>query len=158
MYSSEDFERLFIRYKSEAYPKGESIQTFCHRNNVPYNLFEKWYKDTRHKVVEVKVSGRPSQPETDKPEEEGRQQNEEKVVSVQNRRIARTDRCAYLRAVNIKIIVICTAVKILKGFSSVTRVRPIRRARASRRSVIGTMSPTTCLRNGTRIRGTRSWK
>ena len=52
MYSSEDFERLFIRYKSEAYPKGESIQTFCHRNNVPYNLFEKWYKDTRHKVVE----------------------------------------------------------------------------------------------------------
>ena len=53
-------ERLFIRYKSEAYPKGESIQTFCHRNNVPYNLFEKWYKDTRHKVVEVNVSGRPS--------------------------------------------------------------------------------------------------
>ena len=82
MYSSEDFERLFIRYKSESYPKGESIQTFCHRNNVPYNLFEKWYKDTRHKVVEVKVSGRPSQPETDKPEEEGRQQNEEKVTEV----------------------------------------------------------------------------
>ena len=75
MYSSEDFERLFIRYKSEAYPKGESIQRFCHRNNVPYNLFEKWYKDTRHKVVEVKVSGRPS-------EEEGRQQNEEKVTEV----------------------------------------------------------------------------
>ena len=49
MYSSKDFERLFIRYKSEAYPKGESIQTFCHRNNVPYNLFEKWYKDTRHR-------------------------------------------------------------------------------------------------------------
>ena len=82
MYSSEDFERLFIRYKSESYPKGESIQTFCHRNNVPYNLFEKWYKDTRRKVVEVKVSGRPSQPETDKPEEEGRQQNEEKVTEV----------------------------------------------------------------------------
>ena len=82
MYSSEDFERLFIRYKSESYPKGESIQTFCHRNNVPYNLFEKWYKDTRHKVVEVKVSGRPSHPETDKPEEEGRQQNEEKVTEV----------------------------------------------------------------------------
>lgn len=66
MYSSEDFERLFIRYKSESYPNGESIQTFCHRNNVPYNLFEKWYKDTRHKVVEVNISGRPSLPETDK--------------------------------------------------------------------------------------------
>ena len=58
MYNREDLERLFIRYKSEAYPKGKSIRTFCHRNNVPYNLFEKWYKDTRHKVVEVDVSGR----------------------------------------------------------------------------------------------------
>ena len=51
MYSREDFERLFIRYKGEAYPCGESIQAFCHRNNVPYNLFEKWYKDTRHRAV-----------------------------------------------------------------------------------------------------------
>ncbi len=67
------FERLFIRYKGEAYPKGENIQTFCHRNNVPYNLFEKWYKDTRHKVVEVNVSDRPSQAETGKPKEEGQQ-------------------------------------------------------------------------------------
>lgn len=82
MYSSEDFEKLFIRYKSEAYPKGESIQMFCHSNNVPYNLFEKWYKDMRHKVVEVNVSDRPSQPETNKPEEEGRQLKEEKVMEV----------------------------------------------------------------------------
>ena len=42
MYSSEDFERLFIRYKGEAYSRGESIQRFCHRNNIPYNQFEKW--------------------------------------------------------------------------------------------------------------------
>ena len=69
MYSSEDFERLFIRYKGEAYPRGESIQTFCHRNNVPYNLFEKWYKDTRHRVVEVAVDGRPSTAEEEKPAE-----------------------------------------------------------------------------------------
>lgn len=41
MYSSEDFEGLFICYKNEAYPKGESIQVLFHRNNVPYNLFEK---------------------------------------------------------------------------------------------------------------------
>ena len=80
MYSSEDFERLFIRYKGEAYPKGESIQTFCHRNNVPYNLFEKWYKDTRHRVVEVNVSGRPPQLETDKPQEEGQQKEERTTV------------------------------------------------------------------------------
>ena len=66
MYSSEDFERLFIRYKGDAYPRGESIQTFCHRNNVPYNLFEKWYKDTRHRVVEVSVVGGPSTMEEEK--------------------------------------------------------------------------------------------
>lgn len=65
MYSSEDFEGLFICYKNEAYPKGESIQALCHRNNVPCNLFEKWYKDTRHKVVEVAVSGCPSTAEAD---------------------------------------------------------------------------------------------
>ncbi len=69
MYSSEDFERLFIRYKGEVYPLGESIQTFCHRNNVPYNLFEKWYKDTRHRVVEVMVDGRPSAVGAEKPAE-----------------------------------------------------------------------------------------
>ena len=44
MYSSEDFERLFIRYKGEVYLRNESIQSFYHRNNVPYNLFEKWYR------------------------------------------------------------------------------------------------------------------
>ena len=76
MYSSEDFERLFIRYKGESYPKGESIQTFCHRNNVPYNLFEKWYKDTRHKVVEVSVSGRPSPQEEEKSKENAQQKEE----------------------------------------------------------------------------------
>lgn len=82
MYSSEDFERFFIRYKGEAYPKGESIQTFCHRNKVPYNLFEKWYKDTRHKVVEVSVSGRPSPQEEEKSKETAPQQKEEAVREV----------------------------------------------------------------------------
>lgn len=60
MYSSNDFERLFIRYKAEAVPKGEPILSFCNRNYVPYNLFEKWYKDTRHKLVPVQVDGLPS--------------------------------------------------------------------------------------------------
>lgn len=31
MYKSEDFERFFLRYKAEAYPSGESIQSFCIR-------------------------------------------------------------------------------------------------------------------------------
>lgn len=40
-------------------PKGISIGQFCSRNKVPYNIFYKWYKDTRNKIVEVKVEGLP---------------------------------------------------------------------------------------------------
>ena len=59
MYSNEDLERFYFKYQSEALPHGESIQSFCIKNNVPYNLFSKWYKDTRSKLVEVQVDGRP---------------------------------------------------------------------------------------------------
>ena len=59
MYSSEDFERFYFQYQTEAVPHGVSIQTFCLRNKVPYNLFSKWYKDTRKKIVEVGVDGAP---------------------------------------------------------------------------------------------------
>ena len=55
MYSSKDFERFFIRYKGEAYPRGESIQLFCHRNKVPYSLFEKWYKNTSLRKGQVLI-------------------------------------------------------------------------------------------------------
>lgn len=61
MYSSSDFEHFFIRYKAEAVPQGESIQSFCMRNKVPYNLFQKWYKDTRHSIVPVHVEGQPEE-------------------------------------------------------------------------------------------------
>ena len=64
MYSSEDLERFYFQYKTEALPHGESIQNFCVRNKVPYNIFSKWYKDTRKKIVEVKVDGMPSDKET----------------------------------------------------------------------------------------------
>jgi hypothetical protein len=30
------------------------------KNKVPYNLFQKWHKDIRHKIVEVKVDGIPA--------------------------------------------------------------------------------------------------
>ena len=61
MYSSEDLERFYFQYKTEALPHGESIQHFCVRNKVPYNIFSKWYKDTRKQIVEVTVDGRPSE-------------------------------------------------------------------------------------------------
>ena len=60
MLSSEDLERFYFQYQTEAVPLGMSVQTFCLRNNVPYNIFHKWYKDTRKKIVEVQVDGVPS--------------------------------------------------------------------------------------------------
>ena len=60
MYSSEDLERFYFQYQTEAMPNGISIEQFCSRNKVPYNIFYKWYKDTRNKIVEVKVDGLPT--------------------------------------------------------------------------------------------------
>ncbi len=59
MYSSEDLERFYFQYQTEAMPNGISIEQFCSRNKVPYNIFYKWYKDTFNKIVEVKVYGLP---------------------------------------------------------------------------------------------------
>ena len=61
MYSNEDLEQFYFQYQTEALPSGESVQSFCKRNNVPYNIFSKWYKDTRKRIVEVSVDGRPSE-------------------------------------------------------------------------------------------------
>ena len=57
MYSCEDLERFYFQYQSEALPHGESLQSFCIKNKVPYNIFQKWFKDTRKKVVEIQVDG-----------------------------------------------------------------------------------------------------
>ncbi|MEG2125950.1 MAG: hypothetical protein RRY72_00530, partial [Bacteroides sp.] len=59
MYSSNDLERFYFQYQTEFVPKGISIQDFCVKNSVPYNIFLKWYKDTRNKIVEVQVDGFP---------------------------------------------------------------------------------------------------
>lgn len=63
MYSSEDFENFYVRYKAEALPKGISIQSWCMKNKVSWNLFNKWYRDTRHRIVPVDVEGRPLEEE-----------------------------------------------------------------------------------------------
>lgn len=60
MYSSEDFERFYFHYQTEALPHGESLQSFCVKNKVPYNIFQKWFNDTRKKVVEVQIGGSPA--------------------------------------------------------------------------------------------------
>ena len=60
MYRNEDLERFYFKYQSEALPHGQSLQSFCLNNNVPYNLFSKWYNDTHRKIVAVQVDNRPS--------------------------------------------------------------------------------------------------
>ena len=60
MYSSEDLESFYFQYQTEALPHGESLQSFCVKNKVPYNIFQKWYRDIRKKVVEVQVDGAPA--------------------------------------------------------------------------------------------------
>ena len=39
MYSSEDLERFYFQYQTDAMPKGISIEHFCSCNKVPYNIF-----------------------------------------------------------------------------------------------------------------------
>ena len=59
MYNSKDLERFYFQYQSGALLHGEFLQPFCIKNKVPYNIFQKWFKDTRRKVVEVQVDGAP---------------------------------------------------------------------------------------------------
>lgn len=60
-YSNEDFENFYVRYKAEGLPRNISIQEFCMQNKVSWNLFNKWYRDTRHRIKEVAVTGRPEE-------------------------------------------------------------------------------------------------
>ena len=50
MYSSEDLERFYFQYQTEAMPKGISIEQFCSCNKVPYNIFYKWYKESANRM------------------------------------------------------------------------------------------------------------
>lgn len=80
-YSSEDFERFYIRYKAEGVPHGETLQGFCSKNKVPYNLFIKWYQDTRYKVVPITVDGMPENPSKENPAN-GTERTERQPASV----------------------------------------------------------------------------
>ena len=84
MYSSEDLERFYFQYQTEAMPKGISVEQFCLKNKVPYNIFNKWYRDTRKKIVEVQVDGKPTESEQQpsNPPEEERTQNAKSSVRI----------------------------------------------------------------------------
>ena len=56
MYSNEDLERFYFKYQTEALPHGLSLQSFCLNNNVPYNIFSKWYKDSANRKQDIKLA------------------------------------------------------------------------------------------------------
>lgn len=89
MYSSEDLERFYFQYKTEALPQGISIESFCLKNKVPYNIFSKWYRDTRKGIVEVHVDGRPDTSSPQVPEaassEEAKPRQEKTRIKVEIR-------------------------------------------------------------------------
>ena len=57
MYSYNDFEHFWVCYKLRGIPAGVSIEKFYMSNQVPYNLFAKWYKNTRKQIIPVLVLG-----------------------------------------------------------------------------------------------------
>lgn len=59
MYSSEDLESFLLSIPDRGLASWRTPPIICVRNKVPYNIFQKWFKDTRKKVVEVQIDGAP---------------------------------------------------------------------------------------------------
>ncbi len=57
MFKTQDFEKLWYRYKSEGEPNGLSIERYCMMQGVPYQQFEKWFRSTRKEIVPIQVDG-----------------------------------------------------------------------------------------------------
>ena len=51
MCSSEDCEKLWFLYKLEGEPKGVSIEQFCIQQGVPYQVFNKWFRGRKKRIV-----------------------------------------------------------------------------------------------------------
>lgn len=84
-YSNEDFENFYVRYKAEGLPHNVCMKEFCIRNNVPWNLFEKWFRDTHHRIVPVQVKGYPEKDvETDKTKKFSEENTEQGPMALVN--------------------------------------------------------------------------
>ena len=58
MCSSEDCEKLWFLYKLEGEPKGVSVEQFCIQQGVPYQVFNKWFRNRKKRIVPVEIVGR----------------------------------------------------------------------------------------------------
>ena len=61
MFKTQDFEKLWYRYKSEGEPTSLSIERYCMLQGVPYQQFETWFRSTRKEIVPIQVGGAPEQ-------------------------------------------------------------------------------------------------
>ncbi len=59
MFSSKDFEKCWFFYQSEGLPLKMSIEEFCLKQGVPFNEFNKWYRDTHKRIHPIQVEGVP---------------------------------------------------------------------------------------------------
>lgn len=57
MYSSEDLDRFYLDYQSEWVPRGITLQVDCSRKNAPFKVMDKFVKDIRKRIYEVKMEG-----------------------------------------------------------------------------------------------------
>ncbi|MCQ2058083.1 MAG: hypothetical protein MJY75_07765 [Bacteroidaceae bacterium] len=86
MFKTQDFEKLWYRYKSEGEPNGLSIERYCMMNGVPYRQFEKWFRSTRQEIVPIQVDGAPEQEPTsalqDQPKDNTSQRHSNKILVI----------------------------------------------------------------------------
>ena len=78
MCSSEDCEKLWFLYKLEGEPNGMTIEQFCIKQGVPYQVFNKWFRDRKKRIVPVEIVGRDEDP---KPELEEKKSKGSKRAS-----------------------------------------------------------------------------
>ena len=57
-----------MEYQSEWVPRGMTMRAFCDRNNVPYKVMDNFARNIHKKIVEVEVTGRPAEGESDAPD------------------------------------------------------------------------------------------
>ena len=67
MYSNEDLDRFYFDYQTEWIPRGMSIQAYCLRNNLLYEVLDKWIWDIYKRIVPVPISGTPEELKIDNP-------------------------------------------------------------------------------------------
>lgn len=58
MYNSKYLEEFYFQYQTEALSHEESLHSFCVKNKVPYNIFQKGLR-ILEKVIEVQIDGTP---------------------------------------------------------------------------------------------------